>query len=231
MDFYFDKYEHRTPAPPTPYSATVELLWQFFATMAIVFGAWYIHWRWVYSLNLDALWFSIPLAFAETCAYIGLILFIINLWKTKDYDIKSPPEFISECSRSSSRNDSTQRRISVDVFFPTYNEEPELVRLSIIDAKKITYPHNIDITIYVLDDGKREEMKKIAAEENVKYLTRENNMGFKAGNIRNGMQFSSGDFIVICDADNRPFPTILKNTLGYFRDPRCRMGANSSVVL
>jgi hypothetical protein len=33
------------------------------------------------------------------------------------------------------------------------------------------------------------------------------------------MEQTSGDFIVICDADTRLLPTILEHTLGYFRDP------------
>ena len=33
------------------------------------------------------------------------------------------------------------------------------------------------------------------------------------------MEHTSGEFIVICDADTRVFPTFLEHTLGYFRDP------------
>ena len=62
-------------------------------------------------------------------------------------------------------------------------------------------------------------MKRVAQEEQVLYIARENNIGFKAGNLRNAMDHTSGDFIVIFDADTRPFPTLLSNTLGYFRDP------------
>ena len=58
----------------------------------------------------------------------------------------------------------------------------------------------------------------MADEMGVGYITREGNIGFKAGNLRNAMEQTSGDFVVICDADTRPFPTILENTLGYFRD-------------
>ena len=111
------------------------------------------------------------------------------------------------------------RPIAVDVFFATYDEDEELVRLSILDAKRITYPHNIDLRIHVLDDGRRDKMRNVAEQEGVNYISRDNNIGFKAGNLRNAMEQTSGDFIVICDADTRPFPTILERTLGYFRDP------------
>ncbi len=217
MAEYFEQYEHLLPPEPVPYSMSRELLWQFLATVSLALGLWYIVWRWGWSLNYDALWFALPLVIAETFAYLGLILFTINLWKVADIPMQPPPEYITDCIRAEGEED--KRRVSVDVFFPTYDEDPELVRLSILDAKKITYPHPIDITIHALDDGKREAMKKVADEEGINYLTRENNIGFKAGNLRNAMEQTSGDFILICDADTRPFPTILQNTLGYFRDP------------
>ncbi|MEM7468171.1 MAG: glycosyltransferase, partial [Pseudomonadota bacterium] len=215
MAFYFDKFEDRKPPEPLPHSIPVELAYQFFATVTLVFGGWYIYWRWTASLNYDAMWFAIPLVVAETFAYIGLVLFTSNLWQTKDYKKRPPPETITDCVDE----DLPARPIVVDVFFPTYDEDPELVRLSIIDGKNVSYPHNIDIFIHVLDDGKREEMRKVAEEEGVNYITRENNVGFKAGNLRNAMEQTHGDFIVICDADTRPFPTFLEHTLGYFRDP------------
>jgi cellulose synthase (UDP-forming) len=215
MTFYFDKFEQRRPEPPLPYSPVLELVWQFLLTIALVVGGWYIFWRWTHSLNFNALWYAIPLVVAETGAYIGLLLFAFNLWKVKDYPKKSPPKYISECV--SHKED--DRLIVVDAFFPTFNEEIELVKLSLRDAKKITYPHPIDLRIHILDDGKRAEMKKVAEEEGVGYFTRSSNIGFKAGNMRNAMEQTSGDFILICDADTRPFPTILEHTLGYFKDP------------
>jgi cellulose synthase (UDP-forming) len=219
MGNYFDAFEHRTPPPPLEHSPAREALWQFLATLALSLGAWYIWWRWTHSLNHDALWFAIPLVMAETLAYFGLILFAFNLWKVEDTPQQPPPEFITECLTPELADTTPKRPLAVDIFFPTYSEDPELVRLSIADAKKIRYPHPIDIRIYVLDDGKRDEMKRVADEEGVFYLTRSSNIGFKAGNMRNALEQTFGDFIVICDADTRPFPTLLEHTLGYFRDP------------
>ncbi|HEX2545962.1 MAG TPA: cellulose synthase catalytic subunit [Ramlibacter sp.] len=211
--FYFEKFEQRRPPAPVPHSPARELLWQFLVIVALVLGANYIRWRWTDSLNFDALWFAIPLAAAETCAYIGLVLFAFNLWKTRDTPLQPPPATVAECSE-----DASSRPVAVDIFLTTYNEDEELVRLSIRDARKVTYPHPIDLRIHVLDDGRRPAMKQVADEEGVHYITRSNNIGFKAGNLRNAMEQTSGDFIVICDADTRVFPTILEHTLGYFRD-------------
>jgi len=215
LGFYFDKFEHRKPPEPVPHSPLIELVWQFLVVIALVLGANYIRWRWTASLNYDALWFAIPLAVAETLAYIGLILFTINLWKTRDVPQQAPPSRIDQCVEDPGAGG---RPIKVDIFLTTYNEEEELVRLSIRDAKRVSYPHPIDIRIHVLDDGRRPSMQQVATEEGVEYITRNNNIGFKAGNLRNAMEQTSGDFIVICDADTRLFPTFLEHTLGYFRD-------------
>jgi len=216
MSFYFERFEDRRPPAPLPHSVPVELLWQFLATINLALGAWYLHWRWTESLNPEALWFAIPLAAAETLAYVGLILFTFNLWRTEDYPRRPAPRTIGECTDDTA---DSARPISVDVFIATYNEDEELVRLSIRDARRMTYPHPIDMTVHILDDGRRDRMREVAAEEGVNYITCTNNVGFKAGNLRNAMEQTSGDFIVICDADTRPFPTLLENTLGYFRDP------------
>ncbi|NEX63926.1 glycosyltransferase family 2 protein [Noviherbaspirillum galbum] len=215
MDFYFRQFEHRKPPPPLPHSPAIEAIWQFLIVIALILGANYIRWRWMHSLNMDALWFAIPLGVAETFAYVGLVLFAFNLWRTGDYPMRPPPATIGDCADNPGEE---HRRIVIDIFITTYNEEEELVRLSIQDAKAVRYPHPIDVRIHVLDDGRRQLMREVAEQEGVNYITRASNIGFKAGNLRNAMEHTSGDFIVICDADTRLFPTYLEHTLGYFRD-------------
>ena len=218
MSFYFEKFEDRKPPEPLPHHPLRELVWQFLAVVTLMVGTWYIVWCWRSAMNHEALWFSITLFTAETLAFIGLCLFTLNLWKVRDVPMQPPPVSLSDCFDQV--EPASDRPLRVDVFFPSYDEDPELVRLSVRDAKKITYPHPIDITIHVLDDGRRPAMEAMAESEEVVYIKRDNNIGFKAGNLRNAMEQTFGDFIVICDADTRPFPTILEHTLGYFRDPK-----------
>ncbi|SMX31327.1 glycosyltransferase family 2 protein [Actibacterium lipolyticum] len=217
QDDYFLKYEDRTPPPPLEYNPWREALWQFLAVLALVIGAWYIIWRWTGSLNPDAMWFAVPLVVAETCAFIGMVLFVFNLWKDDPIKIEEPPALLGDVVETHPEAD---RAIVVDVMFATYDEDPELVRLGILDAKKMTYPHPIDVRIHILDDGRRPEMKAVTESEGANYISRTTNEGFKAGNLRNAMEQTHGDFLVICDADTRPFPTMLEHTLGYFRDPK-----------
>lgn len=215
-EFYFQQYEDRQPPAPLPQDRLVEIIWQILAVAMVIAGAIYLYWRWTASLNFDALWFAVPLVIAESCAFFGLLLFTANLWKTRDYPRQAPPRSYADCVHV---DEATDRPLAVDLFITTYSEEEELVRLSIRDAKAIRYPHPIDLKVHVLDDGRRPTMRAVAEEEGVSYISRTNNVGFKAGNLRNAMEQTVGDFIVICDADTRPFPTILERTLGYFRDP------------
>lgn len=106
------------------------------------------------------MWFSLPLAFAESCAFVGSVLFTFNLWKTADEPIKNPPATINECIN----DPMDDRPIAVDIMFPTYDEEPELVALSIRDALNVRYPHEIATRIFILDDGRYPEMAQLAAD-------------------------------------------------------------------
>lgn len=211
------RFERQVPWQISRHSELHQALWQFLATCSLIFGAWYLWWRWTESLNTAALWFSLPLVVAETLAYIGLILFTINIWTDRSPKPGLPPRTLRDFTDDP---DAPERPISVDVFFATYNEDPEIVRKGLQAAKRLDYPHPIDVRIHVLDDGRRPSMAEVARDEGVNYITRSDNVGYKAGNLRNAMNHTDCDLIVICDADTIPLPHLLTETLGYFRDTR-----------
>lgn len=211
------RFERQVPWQISRHSVFHHALWQFLATCSLIFGAWYLWWRWTESLNFSALWFSLPLVLAETLAYIGLILFTINIWTDRSPRPGAPPLTLRDITGDPL---APGRPIVIDVFFATYNEDPEIVRKGLQAAKRLDYPHPIEVRVHVLDDGRRPPMGDVAREEGVNYITRTDNVGYKAGNLRNAMNHTSGDLIVICDADTIPLPHLLTETLGYFRDPR-----------
>ncbi|MDP3649228.1 glycosyltransferase [Tabrizicola sp.] len=192
-------------------------MWQFPATGSLVFGAQYLPGRWTRSFNTEALWFSLPLVIAETGAFIGLILFTSNIWTDRSPKPAAPARML--CDVSDDRAASA-RTFVIDVFFANYYEAPEIEGKSLKAAHQTSCPHPIDITVHVLDDGHRPEMAVGAAGEGANYITRLDNIGFKAGNLRNAMSTTSGDFVVICEADTIPFPSVPAETLGCLRDPR-----------
>src|SRR5689334_9508008 len=121
---------------------------------------------------------------------------------------------------------------TVDIFIPTYSEDPEIVRLTALAATQIDYPRE-KVNIYICDDGgtlakrahqekgdeawrRRYRLKEIASELKVEYLTRETNRSAKAGNLNHAMTSSSGEFILFLDCDHVPTAEILQRTLGYF---------------
>ena len=128
---------------------------------------------------------------------------------------------------------------SVDVFVPSYNEDPAMLALTLSAARAMDYPEG-RLNVWLLDDGgtdqkcgdrdpekalaarqRRATLQTLCAELGVRYLTRERNERAKAGNMNNGLQHSSGDLILVLDADHVPFREFLQETVGYFvEDPK-----------
>jgi cellulose synthase (UDP-forming) len=128
---------------------------------------------------------------------------------------------------------------TVDVYIPTYNEDPELLAMTVIAAVDMDYPGD-KLTVWLLDDGgtdqkcnqdnpkkakeaqeRRAELQALAAELGAKYMTRAKNEHAKAGNMNNCFKQSNGELIVVFDADHVPVRDFLMNTVGYFReDPK-----------
>ena len=106
---------------------------------------------------------------------------------------------------------------SVDVFIPTYNEGVDILRRTILGARAMEWPR---MRIYLLDDGRRPEMKAVAAELGVEYITRTDNRHAKAGNINAALQQTTGEFVAIFDCDHVPVRSFLRLTMGFLiEDP------------
>src|SRR5947199_6742857 len=76
------------------------------AVLAMLYTLYYLYWRARYSLNLDAIWFSMPLLLAEVHGTINFALFMFMTW-----DVKLVPHPAAPSGRS------------VNIFIPTYNED------------------------------------------------------------------------------------------------------------
>mgnify|MGYP003142035191 CR=1 FL=1 len=105
--------------------------------------------------------------------------------------------------------------LDVDVVIPVYKEPVDVIRQTLIGAKGITYPHDT----WVLDDGRRPEIKALAAELGIHYRAREENLHAKAGNLNFGLTQMTGDFVMVFDADHIAMPHALDVLLGQFDDP------------
>jgi cellulose synthase (UDP-forming) len=105
---------------------------------------------------------------------------------------------------------------SIDVFVTAYGESPELVRTTVRAAHAMRLPHRT----WVLDDGNSDELALICQQEGVGYLRRPNNDHAKAGNINAALARTSGEFVVILDADHVPVSRFLLEVLPHFVDPK-----------
>lgn len=109
---------------------------------------------------------------------------------------------------------------TVDIYIPTYNESLEIVRNTVFAAMDLDYP--VDrYRVFILDDGKRPEFRAFAKEAGCGYITRDNNLHAKAGNLNAAMKKTDGELIAIFDCDHVPTRAFLQLTVGWFQqDPR-----------
>jgi len=128
---------------------------------------------------------------------------------------------------------------TVDVLIPTYNEEKEILEVTLLAALAIDYPED-KLNVYLCDDGgtdqrcnqsdpikaaqareRRRTLKELCEAAGAHYCTRARNVHAKAGNLNNAMEQSSGELVLILDADHIPTVDFLRNTVGWFlKDPK-----------
>jgi len=125
--------------------------------------------------------------------------------------------------KDSSLEDKTDDQLPfITVQLPIFNELYVVERL-IDNITKLDYP--IDrYEIHVLDDSTDETvgvtLKKVeeykAKGFNIEQITRTDRQGYKAGALKDAMQYANGEFIAIFDADFLPNPDFLRKTIPYF---------------
>ncbi|KAF0935219.1 hypothetical protein E2562_031256 [Oryza meyeriana var. granulata] len=117
------------------------------------------------------------------------------------------------------------------VQIPMYNEK-EVYQLSIGAACRLTWPAD-RLIVQVLDDSTDASVKELVRKEcdrwskkgiNIKYETRKDRAGYKAGNLKEGMRhgYVQGcEFVAMFDADFQPTPDFLLNTVPFLvHNPR-----------
>ncbi|KAF8729474.1 hypothetical protein HU200_017408 [Digitaria exilis] len=111
------------------------------------------------------------------------------------------------------------------VQIPMYNEK-EVYQLSIGAACRLTWP--VDrLIVQVLDDSTDAVIKELVKSEcerwaaegiNIKYETRKDRAGYKAGNLKEGMRHAyvrDCEFVAMFDADFQPAPDFLARTVPF----------------
>ncbi len=173
--------------------------------LSLTLASRYLFWRATSTINTDSsidTTFSIILFIAEVYTWLILLLGY--------FQIAGPLQ-----RKAHLLSNDISLWPTVDIFIPTYNEAIGIIKTTTIAATNIDWPKE-KINIYILDDGNRHEVKELAEQVSVGYISRVNNTHAKAGNINNAMQSSHGEYIAIFDCDHIPVRSFLQTTMGWF---------------
>lgn len=201
-------------------------------TLLLVLGAFvtlrYFAWRALHTLSFhDPMSFVASVTLLAAEAY-GICMFLLGIWlnveplRRQPVAPTGPPEHWP----------------TVDVLVPTYDEEPELLEVTLIAATQIRYPAS-RLRVYLCDDGgtaaklsdpdaqraahsaeRARVLRELCTRLGATYLTRERNDRAKAGNLNEALRHTDGELLLVLDADHVPTEDILENTVGLLqRDP------------
>jgi len=175
------------------------MLLRTLATVALLWAAAYLIWRVGWSAQG-----SNPILFVML-----LLTEVYGVWAL------GTMAWYSWSRRATERPPATPGR-KVDVYVCTYDEPAEVVAATLSGCRALTYPH----TTWLLDDGRRPEMERLAEIAGARYLTRPDNSHAKAGNINAALPRTDGELVLMLDADHVPMPDALDAIVGYFDDER-----------
>jgi cellulose synthase (UDP-forming) len=177
------------------------------AALTVFLGLRYLYWRGAYTLNTEDSWatsLSLILYVAEIYGFLSVLLFYLQAAKPTERSANPPSE---------------PQLPAVDIFVTVYNESPDILYQTLVGCMAIDYPAGLK-KVYALDDGQRDEVKRLAERLGCEYIRRTTHEHAKAGNLNHALTQSSGEFVTVLDCDHVPVRTFLKETVGFFNDPK-----------
>lgn len=160
---------------------------------------------------------NILLYIVQVIADAIAIMALLGLWVTVLLDVIVERHHRSH--RVSPNSFLIDKRPTIDVFVTTAGEPIDIIRKTVTAAVLMEYPH----TTFVLDDGQSEEVKSLAREVGVAYISRRSRLYAKAGNVNSGLRYSKSDFFAIFDADQVPKKDFIINLLPYMNNEKLAM--------
>lgn len=178
----------------------------------------YLSWRFSVT-NWPGWWIAVPLLCAEALGAIHVLGFQVTVWPW--------PAPVVEASEDPAQHE-------VFMLIPTLNEGAAILRPTLEGClaarqKYLAQHPNGKVTIVVCNDGRAgkyphwAEVDMLAAELDVRCVTRISGHGAKAGNIENARQecqITGTALMAIFDADQVPKPDFLLKTILPFGDPK-----------
>lgn len=186
---------------PDSRAARLGALW----VLAWVLGV-YFTWR----LGQTVIWGE----WSFTAIYTQALMAMELLWL---FDVVHGLHFHAYGRRPLALTDgSALRQASVDVVIASYNEPRDILEKTLLCARRLVWSG--PVRIHVLDDGKRAWLAQLCQELDVRYLSRPDNRGAKAGNINHGLDFLHGDFALLLDADFLVAPDAIEKLIAPMAD-------------
>src|SRR4029079_11477979 len=151
------------------------------AGLAVYAG--YLAYRGLYTLNPDALPFSLAVYVAEVHGFLFLTLFYFQIWEVRQRTVPpAPPGF------------------PVAVFITTFDEDVDLLRQTVRAALRMRYPHRT----LVVDAGRRAEVSALCDELGCEYVAGNAGVDTKVGSWNEAFAQTSGAVIAAFDAEHVP---------------------------
>ncbi len=203
----------------------------FFMATTFLVGR-YLLWRTLYTVEFTD-WVSFSCAVALYLAELyGMAILLFGLFVNVNPITRRPPPLPEDPEDP----EDPEELPRVDVFVPSYNEDSELLEVTLLAAQSMEYPAS-KLKVFLLDDGgtdqkcttgspeaqaaarkRRETLQALCREIGVEYRTREKNVHAKAGNLNAAFQDTTGDLVMVIDADHVPTRDFLQNTVGFFAE-------------
>nr|WP_313777195.1 cellulose synthase catalytic subunit [Mycobacterium sp.] len=179
---------------------------QVLLLVAYVLAAWSL-----YAFTMSAPHLLWPLLIVLGLNIVGNVLSAATSFNTRRYSARSHRTLVQSWQPAGEYP-------SIDVFLPTYGEGLDVLRNTYTFVAGMEWAG--ELNAYVLDDGGRESVRELAAEFGFSYIMRPNRGHMKkAGNLQYAFANTTGDQIVILDADFSPRPDFLYHLVPYMDDP------------
>jgi cellulose synthase (UDP-forming) len=157
-------------------------------------------------LNPVLTWLFLPLV-VFTIAYYAISL-CVNA-RTRGFDLAAHQQLVSSWH--------PPRCPSLDVFLPVCGEPLAVLANTWTHVAELVRDYPGIATAYVLDDGTDERVRVMAGNFGFSWIARPDRGWMKkAGNLRHGFACSSGEFILVLDADFAPRTDLPAEMLPYF---------------
>jgi cellulose synthase/poly-beta-1,6-N-acetylglucosamine synthase-like glycosyltransferase/beta-mannanase len=172
---------------------------RFFLLMSLIGAGLYLYWR------FNPLFWTNP--------FLSAILLTAELFFFANFIIHFPVLWFFRVKKLPVNLPNVNTKISI--LIPTYNETLDILQTTIQASLKVNIPDNVILSVIILDDGHRPWLKEyvdsLETNREIKYITRIQRTGYKAGNINHYLNnYCDDDWILVLDADFVPKHTIVE---------------------